>query len=217
MKTDVEIDEKIKKDFKAYIENQLKIVSLFNSLLKETFPDDHKKLKIEEDEKLIIFDLLQYRIKSLELTAYENSNTSEEILTINVFKALFMGNKGLNLEDLDIKIKYFLLTLKLLKDENMSISDLKIANYLRKEIKESVLHFLFKKFNNTIFDNEIYYIFCLSLIFKYMKSNSIFVDSFIAYVKKEFKIQNNGCELELRKDFRDEDIEKISKECLINN
>ena len=48
-----------------------------------------------------------------------------------------------------------------------------------------------------------------------MKLNSLLVDSFITYVKNEMLLLNTN--LVLRKEYKDEEIDKISKDALIND
>ena len=88
---------------KSWYQKKLDIVSLFNELIRYTFPERHQKLVIRDKEKRPIFELLKSKLRTLELAANGTTDSSEDIFAINVFKALFIGEKDLNMDDLDEK------------------------------------------------------------------------------------------------------------------
>ena len=98
---------------------KLKVVLLFNELLVYTFPDSHQKLMIRERQMPLIFELLKSRLRTLELTANEKKDSSNEIFAINVFKSFFIDEKDLNVEDFEEKEAYLALIIKALDDEEM--------------------------------------------------------------------------------------------------
>ena len=201
------------------LQKKLDIVLLFNELLEYTYSESHQKLIIKENEKSLIFELLQSRLRTLELTANEKEDSSEEIFAINLFKILFKDKKDLNVENFDEKKEYFKLLLRVLNEEPLNIFELKKLFALREETKKYEIN----KLLTTIFQNysvindvyEGYFIFCFCLINKYMKSNSILIDSFITYVKNEINCFNK--KLVFIKDYQDEEIEKMSKDAIIDD
>ena len=76
---------------KSRYQMKLDIVSLFNELIKSTFPERHQELVIRDNEKRPIFELLKFKLRTLELTANGTTDSSEDIFAINVLKALFIG------------------------------------------------------------------------------------------------------------------------------
>lgn len=72
------------------------------------------------------------------------------------------------------------------------------------------------QFNVEEFDS-IYYWFCICLIYKYYKFNSKIVNSIITYAKYEYAMIYFVPNIDIRKDYKDEDIEKIAKGFLIND
>ena len=82
--TDNEANE-ITNDDDILIRKKLDIVDLFNKLIDHTYHKSHQKLIIKEKEKSIIFEILKWRLRTLELTAYEEKDSAEEIFAINVF------------------------------------------------------------------------------------------------------------------------------------
>ena len=121
-KTSEETNE-MPNECKSRYQMKLDIVSLFNELIRYTFPERHQKLVIRDKEKRSIFELLKSKLRTLELAANGTTDSSEDIFAINVFKALFIGEKDLNMDDLDEKKDYFILVLKRLKEEDMDKSD----------------------------------------------------------------------------------------------
>ena len=108
MKTKIEENE-MKIKFDEIVNKELTIVDLFNSVYQDCYQEYYREFKIEEDEKFIIFQLLEDKIKSLELTVKENN--SDQILKINLFRALFMDEKYFSIDDLYKKSTYFNLIL----------------------------------------------------------------------------------------------------------
>lgn len=108
-----------KKEFNDLIQKQVDIVKLFNNLYEIRFKDYYRELKIKDDEKLIIYDLLNNKLKYLELTVEEKEENYEDIIALDLFKALFFLELSFNLENLDTKIDYYKLILKMLKYEDL--------------------------------------------------------------------------------------------------
>ena len=203
------------KECKTLYQMKLDIVSLFNELIKSTFPERHQELVIRDNEKRPIFELLKFKLRTLELTANGTTDSSEDIFAINVFKALFIGENDFNMDDLDEKEAYFILVLKRLKEEGMDASDATKIIEIKKEAENSAISKLLSLFGGFTFENKGYFYFCFSLIFKYMKFNSILIDSFVIFMKN--KIFYYEQDLVLRKEYKDEEISKISKEALIDD
>ena len=215
----VSTNEKAKK-YDLQNQRKLKVVLLFNELLAYTYTECHQKLMIKDRQMPLIFELLKSRLRTLELTASEKKDSSNETFAINVFKAFFIGEKDLNVEDFDEKEAYLKLILKVLDgDEDMiNSSEKKKFLDLIDEAKKYKINNLLTIFSCFTVNNEVcegYYRVCFYLIFKYMKINSILIDSFITYMKNEmFYFQK---ELQLIKDYKDEEIAKISKETLVDD
>ena len=200
---------------KSWYQMKLDIVSLFNELIRYTFSERHQELVIRDKEKKSIFELLKSKLRTLELAANGTTDSSEDNFSINVFKALFIGEKDLNMDDLDEKKDYFILVLKRLKEEDMDKSDETKIVEIKKEAENSAIYKLLSLFQSFTIDNKDYFYFCFSLIFKYMKFNSIFIDSFIIFMKN--KIFYYEQDLVLNKDYKDEEKAKISKEIIIDD
>ena len=202
-------------NFERSTQKQLEIMLLFNELIKLISPENNQDLIIPETEKYDIFLLLKSRLRTLESIINDKAQFSEEIFAIYVFKALFIGENDLNWDDLEEKKECFKLVLITIKKEYMNKMDEKKLINIRNEAEKSSLCKLLSLFNCFIVNNKGYYFFCFSLIFKYMKLNSLLVDSFITYAKNEMLLLNTN--LVLRKEYKDEEIDKISKDALIND
>ena len=153
---------------------KLDIVDLFNELIEHTYPESHQKLIIEENEKSLIFELLKLRLRNLELTAYEKNDSSEEIFAINVFKALFVDEKDLVVEDFEEKKEYFILVLGALKCDFKDISEKKELSDLTNKAKNYEINKLldiFRVYSIKSSASKGYFIVCFCLVFKYMKMN----------------------------------------------
>ena len=94
------------------LQKKLDIVLLFNELLEYTYSESHQKLIIEKKKKSLIFKLLQCRLRTLELTANEKEDSSEEIFAINLFKVLFIDEIDLNVKNFDEKKRILFITFK---------------------------------------------------------------------------------------------------------
>ena len=211
------INEKTKED-DLLNKRKLKVVLLFNELLVYTYPESHQKLIIRERQMSLIFELLKSRLRTLELTANEKKDSTNEIFAINVFKAFFIDEKDLNMEDFEEKEAYLALILKALDDEEMDSTSKKKFLDLVDEAKKYKINNLLTIISCFSVINEAfegYYSVCFYLIFKYMKCNSILIDSFITYMKNE--LFNFKKEFQLIKEYQDEEIAKISKETLVDD
>ena len=210
-------NEKAKENY-LLNKRKLKVMFLFNELLVYTFPDSHQKLMIRERQMSLIFELLKSRLRTLELTANEKKDSSNEIFAINVFKAFFIDEKDLNVEDFEENEAYLALIIKALDDEEMDSTSKKKFLDLVDEAKNYKINNLLTIFNCFSVINEAckgYYKGCFYLIFKYMKCNSILIDSFITYMKN--KLFYFKKELPLIKEYQDEEIDKINKETLVDD
>lgn len=208
--------EEMKKEFDDLVQRQMDIVKLFNSLYKIRFKEYYRELKIEEDEKLIIYELLNNKFKYLELIVEEKEGNYEEVIALNSFKALFFIKHGLNMDNLDVKIDYYKLILKMLKYEDLNQEEEEKVDKLIKEMKKSDINKVIALFDIDEYDN-IYYRFCLYLIYKYCKSNSIIVNSIITYAKYECSMIYFIPDIDIRKNYKDEELEKMSQKFLIND
>lgn len=206
----------MKKEFDDLVQRQMDIVKLFNSLYKIRFKEYYRELKIEEDEKLIIYELLNNKFKYLELIVEEKEGNYEEVIALNSFKALFFIKHGLNMDNLDVKIDYYKLILKMLKYEDLNQEEEEKVDKLIKEMKKSDINKVIALFDIDEYDN-IYYRFCLYLIYKYCKSNSIIVNSIITYAKYECSMIYFIPDIDIRKNYKDEELEKMSQKFLIND
>ena len=138
------------------------------------------------------------KLKSLELTVKEKENNSDQIFKINLFRALFMDEKDFSLDDLDRKSTYFNLILEMMKyGEPEDKNEKEILKYLDKEMEIKNFNKLFSQFDLREDYDYIYYHTCLSLILKYSKLKSIFINSIIVYANIELVLANitNGLDL----------------------
>ena len=206
-------EKELIEEFEKNILKEKEIVNLFNSLNEATFGDYNPKLEIQNDEKLIIFELLGNSLYFLEQSANEEDNKNCEILLlINVFKALFIDKNTFNMDNLENKKCFFNLALKLFSAQDLIDDEIKI---ITDEISKYSL------FNNIAmdFDLNYFYSYCLYLIFKYSKSKLFFIDSFISFMKKVFKDEHENVDLEIRKDesITDTELNKIAQNDLLNS
>ena len=211
-------ENEMKNKFDEIVNKELTIVDLFNLLYQDCNQEYYREFTIKEDEKFIIFQLLEDKLLSLELTVKEKENNSDQILKINLFRALFMDEKDFSIDDLDKKSTYFNLILEMMKygepeEENEKV----ILNNLIEEMKISNFNNLFCQFDLCEDYDYIYYHICLYLISKYSKKKSIFVDSIIAYANIELVLANINNGLDLRKKYEDEMIEIIPKDQIVND
>jgi hypothetical protein len=218
METNKENDE-ILEEFEKQIENQKEIVKLLNALYQSTFEEYYTELKINDYEKMNIFELLKNKLKYLELNGIEKKDNFKEMLAINLFKTLFIGNNTFSMEDLDKKKEYFNTILKIIRGKVFDFTDLNIHMKLIKEIEGNAINQLFSQFktHKNIKNYDILIKFSLYLIFQYLKSNEIFVSSIIAYIKSEYKLTENDTDLELKKEYLNDEIEKIPKNVLLDD
>ena len=206
-------EKELIEEFEKNILKEKEIVNLFNSLNEATFGDYNPKLEIQEDEKLIIFELLGNSLYFLEQSANEEDNKNCEILLlINVFKALFIDKNTFNMDNLENKKCFFNLALKLFSAQDLTDNEIKI---ITDEISKYSL------FNNIAmdFDLNYFYSYCLYLIFQYSTSKLFFIDSFISFMKKVFKDEHENVDLEIRKDesITDTELNKIAQNDLLNS
>ena len=206
-------EKELIEEFEKNILKEKEIVNLFNSLNEATFGDYNPKLEIQNDEKLIIFELLGNSLYFLEQSANEEDNKNCEILLlINVFKALFIDKNTFNMDNLENKKCFFNLALKLFSAQDLTDTEIKI---ITDEISKYSL------FNNIAmdFDLNYFYSYCLYLIFQYSTSKLFFIDSFISFMKKVFKDEHENVDLEIRKDesITDTELNKIAQSDLLNS
>ena len=79
-KEETELIQKFEKVF----QREKLIVDAFNSLSVATYEKYHSNLEIKEEDKLIIFQLVENKLKYLEQSAFESSNNIRAILSITV-------------------------------------------------------------------------------------------------------------------------------------
>ena len=187
-------EKELIEEFEKNILKEKEIVNLFNFLNEATFGEYNPKLEIQEDEKLIIFELLGNGLYFLEQSAREeeDKDNCEILLLINVFKALFIDKNTFNMDNLENKKCFFNLALKLFSAQDLTDDEMKI---ITDEINNYSL------FNNIAkdFDLNYFYSYCLYLIFKYLTSKLFFIDSFISFMKKIFKDEHEDVDLVLEK------------------
>ena len=206
-------EKELIEEFEKNILKEKEIVNLFNSLNEATFGDYNPKLEIQNDEKLIIFELLGNSLYFLEQSANEEDKDNCEILLlINVFKALFIDKNTFNMDNLENKKCFFNLALKLFSAQDLTDNEIKI---ITDEISKYSL------FNNIAkdFDLNYFYSYCLYLIFQYSTSKLFFIDSFISFMKKIFKDEHEDVDLDIRKDesITDTELNKIAQNDLLNS
>jgi len=217
MKTTKEEKELIQK-FEKIFQKEIEIVDIFNSLSETTYEKYYSKIEIQEDEKLIIFQLVENKLKYLEQSAHESNNNIKAILAITVFKTLFMEEKSFKMKGLEDKKLYFHVLLKLLKNEELNDEkEQKVIKDMLYEIEFNQNYLL----NQLIQDYDEYYFFayCFYLINNSSTSNKLFFDTFISFLKAKYKEDNENLDLELKIDesITEQELDKISmKNILIN-
>ena len=221
MKEENEESENIqmKIEFDEIVNKELKIVKLFNSLYQACYKENYREFKIQEDEKLIIFQLLKDKLKFLGQAIKEKENNSDNMLKINLFNALFMDEKDFSIDDLDIKASYFNIIIKMMEyGDPEEENEKEILKNLDKEMNNSIFNKLFSQFDLCDDYELVYYPICLYLIFKYSKLKSLFVNSIIIYSNIEFEMVNGTTkDFDVRKNYEEEMIEAIPKNQLIDD
>ena len=203
-KEEMELMEK----FETQIKKEIEIAKLYNSLSQATFKDYYPPLEIKEDEKLIIYELVQNCLYYLDQSADEEEDY-EALIAIKVFKTLFMDNNSFKIDDLDNKKYCFKLVLKLLNQD--------LNEDEQKDIDDSTSKYTLFEGIVKDYDLEYYFGYCLYLIFKYSKSKIFFLDAFISFMKKAYKDEND-LDLEITKDesISEDELEKISEKDFLN-
>ena len=196
--------------FEKQIKKEKEIVNLFNSLREAIFKDYFVKLEIHEDEKLVIFELVTRCLDYLEQTVNENENY-DSLFAINVFKALFIDKNTFKMDDLDQKKDCFNLVLKSFSDKGLTdAEEQKIIEGIKK-------HDIFDEISKD-FEENYYYVYCLSLIFEYSASKLFFLDTFISFMKKMYKDEKD-IELDIKKDknISDSELDRIAPNDLLKS
>ena len=158
-----EEEKKILDKFEKQIQKEKEIVNLFNSLREVTFKDYFEKLEIQEDEKLVIFQLVTCCLHYLEETANEEESNYDSLLAINNFKALFIDKNSFNMDALDEKINCFNLVLQLFSEKELTDAG-------EQKIIEGIIKYNIFDNISKDFDANYYYVYCLYLIFEYSAS-----------------------------------------------
>ena len=204
-----EEEKKILDKFEKQIQKEKEIVNLFNSLREATFKDYFEKLEIQEDEKLVIFQLVTCCLHYLEETANEEENNYDSLIAINVFKALFIDKNTFKMDALDEKKNCFDLVLQLFSDKELTDAE-------QKKIFEGIKKYKIFNEMSKDFDENYYYVYCLYLIFEYSESKLLFLDTFVFFMKQMYKDEKD-VELEIRKDKNIAELDKIDKNDLLKS
>ena len=213
----INLEKEILDDFENEFKEQLVIVRLLNRFAKDSYEDDYSELTIQEDNRFIIFEKVNNKLKYLESALYENEDKVEHIFVMYAFKALFMNEKSFRRDDFKNKVFYFQMILNFL--ERKFLSDVEfcdITNFVL-EINQSKIGELCSKFELIRGNDYIIFSSCLYVIEKYSQSNFILLDLFVLLSEEEFKLEHPLINLELKKNYTKESIEKIKSENLIHD
>ena len=178
----INLEKEILDDFENEFKEQLVIVRLLNRFAKDSCEDDYSELTIQEDNKFIIFEKVNNKLKYLESALYENEDKVEHIFVMYAFKALFMNEKSFRRDDFKKKVFYFQMILNFL--EHKLLSDVEfcdITNFVL-EINQSKIGELCRKFESIRGNDYIIFSSCLYVIEKYSQSNSILLDLYILWI-----------------------------------
>ena len=211
-KEETELIQKFEKVF----QREKLIVDAFNSLSVATYEKYHSNLEIKEEDKLIIFQLVENKLKYLEQSAFESSNNIRAILSITVFKCLFIGEKAFKIKGLTDKINYFNVLLKLLKDEELKgEKELKIIYDMLNEIEFNQNYLLNQIIQD--YDGKYFFAYCFYLINNSCISNKFFFDIFITFIKAKYKQENEDHDLEIKIDenINEDILAKLSMNILL--
>lgn len=120
-----------------------------------------------------------------------------------------MDNNSFKMDDLDNKKYCFKLVLKLLKED--------LNKEEEKDINESISKYTLFEGKAKDYDLDYFLSYCLYLILKYFKSKIFFLDTFISFMKKAFK-EENDLDLEITKDesISEDGLEIISEKDFLN-
>ena len=121
-----------------------------------------------------------------------------------------MDNNSFKMDDLDNKKYCFKLVLKLLKED--------LNKEEEKDINESISKYTLFEGKAKDYDLDYFLSYCLYLILKYFKSKIFFLDTFISFMKKAFK-EENDLDLEITKDksISEDGLERINNEDFLNS
>jgi hypothetical protein len=195
--------------FDKIFQKEIEIVNALNLLTEATYNNYYSKILIHKDEQLIIFELVDNRIKLLEQSANESNNNIDSILAITVFKTLFMDKNSLKIKGLDEKKNYFNVVLSLLNNKKLNEKERKVIEEMMNEVKVNQYNLLNQIIED--YDGNYYYAYCFYLIHLSCQSKALFVDTFISFIKSIYKEEHEDLDIELRKDtkFSIEELEKI--------
>ena len=210
-----EEEKELMKKFENTFKQEIEIVELFNLLSESTYAKYYSKLEIQDDEKLIIFELVENRLKLLEQSANESDNNFEALLAIEVFKQLFMDKNTFKIKGLKSKKTYFNTVIKLLKDNPLSEDEKESINRILSEISLNGYNLFYKIIEDS--GDNFYFAYCFYLILTSSESNIVFFKPFISFIKSIYKEENENINLEMRIDFPKEEIDKIPLNDFIND
>ena len=200
--------------FNNIFKPQLKIVDLFNTLSKSTYEEYYKELTIEEEHYILIFDLVKNKLKYLEQTATEEEDF-KKLLTIDVFKSLFINDIVFKMDDLDEKIFLCNILIKLLTNQILTEDESYSILYHESQILDMKIE-LFSEFLSKKDDNY-YYAFCFYAILTYSEKMSNFLEYFISLIKYKFNLDNPLVNLVIKLDIKDKELQEMSKTDIIKD
>ena len=193
--------ENIEKEFENEYQNVVKIVDQLNEFGSLLLGDLYSPLLVNRDDKFIYFKLIILKYNYLKDSLEEDRNYSLDYLSTFAFKALFIGDEMLKLDDLDNKLKYFDIILTTLKgkthpDENS------ILQLLKKKQFVEIFHLISHKF-------DLGFIGFVALVILNSKtSNDIFLNFFYSILSYFY---------DFKTDFSFNDIKSISLEQILND
>ena len=193
--------ENIEKEFENEYQNVVKIVDQLNEFGSLLLGDLYSPLLVNRDDKFIYFKLIILKYNYLKDSLEEDRNYSLDYLSTFAFKALFIGDEMLKLDDLDNKLKYFDIILTTLKgkthpDENSILQLLKKKQFV--EIFDLISH----KF-------DLGFIGFVALVILNSKtSTDIFLNFFYSILSYFY---------DFKTDFSFNDIKSISLEQILND
>ena len=211
-KDENELIEKFEKKFNK----EKEIVDIFNNLSEVTYQKYYSKLEIKDDEKLIIFPLLENKLKNLEQTAQESNNNIMAILAIVIFKTLFIDEKSFKIKGLQEKKNYFNVLLKLYNNEKIVEPEEKNVISDMKKVIQINQYYLFGQLIKD-FDGYMYFAYCFYLLFESCPSNKVYFDTFINFLIFLLKGENNNNDIyfDFDKNVTESELGKMSSTNLL--
>ena len=176
--------EIIKKKFEEEYSQVSQIVEILNKLGKATLKELYSPLKVNDDDKSIYYKLIKLKYDYLKDSLEEVNKYSLEYFSTLAFKALFLGDEIIKLDDLDKKRKCFDIIFTVMKGEDHP-NEKEMTAQLGKPEFNKIIDLISNKFGLGFLG------FIALLILNNQKSPDIFLDFFFTILSYFFNFTIN--------------------------